>query len=152
MTLVQMVRMMGIISNQGQFFAPYGIVDIRTTDGTILYQRQQQTEPPTQIIDPDPVAELDGMLRDVVLEGTGKAANIPDYRVAGKTGTTQDFHDAWFIGYTPDLVAGVWTGNSNNKPMNRISGSTLPAVLWKKIVEQVRPKEEDPAEQVLEVE
>ena len=151
-TLVQMVRRMGIISNQGQFFAPYGIVDIRTTDGTILYQRQQQTEPPTQIIDPDPVAELDGMLRDVVLEGTGKAANIPDYRVAGKTGTTQDFHDAWFIGYTPDLVAGVWTGNSNNKPMNRISGSTLPAVLWKKIVEQVRPKEEDPAEQVLEVE
>jgi penicillin-binding protein 1A len=150
-TLVQLVRMMGIVSNQGQFFAPYGIVDIRTTDGNILYQRQQSTEPPAQLIDPDVIADLDGMLRGVVLEGTGKAANIPDYRVAGKTGTTQDYRDAWFIGYTPDLVAGVWMGNSNNQPMNKVPGSTLPAVLWRKIIEQARPKEPEPTEQTLEI-
>ena len=150
-TLLQMVGMMGIVSNQGQFFAPYGIVDIRRTDGNILYQRQS-TETPTQLIDPDTIADLDGMLRGVVLEGTGKAANITDYRVAGKTGTTQDYRDAWFIGYTPDLVAGVWMGNSNNQPMNKVPGSTLPAILWRKIVEQVRPKEPEPTEQVLEIE
>jgi penicillin-binding protein 1A len=151
-TLVQMVRMMGIISNQGQFFAPYGIVDIRTTDGTVVYQRQQSTEPPTQLIDPDIIADLDSMLRGVVVEGTGRAVNIPDYRVAGKTGTTQDYRDAWFIGYTPDLVAGVWMGNSNNQPMNRVDGSTLPTRLWRKIVEQVRPKKPEPTEQTLEIE
>lgn len=150
-TLVQLIHMMGVISNQGQFFAPYGIMDIRTTDGNILYQRQTQAGPPSQVVEPGPISELDGMLRSVVLEGTGKAANMSDYRVAGKTGTTQDFRDAWFVAYTPDLVAGVWMGNSNNQPMNRVSGSTLPTVLWRKIVEQVRPREEQP-EQTLVLE
>ena len=81
---------------------------------------------------------LNTMLRGVVARGTGTAANINE-TVAGKTGTTSDYHDAWFVGYVPDLVVGVWIGCDDNQQMGTMTGGTLPAHIWsifmKKIIE-----------------
>ena len=73
---------------------------------------------------------MNELLEGVIAHGTGKAAALPR-PAAGKTGTTQDYKDAWFIGYTADLVAGVWLGNDDNTPMNKVTGGTLPAPVWK---------------------
>src|SRR4029077_5359437 len=64
-----------------------------------------------------------------VREGTGRAAQV-DRPVAGKTGTSEDYRDAWFVGFTPDLVVGVWVGNDDNTPMNGVTGGSLPATIW----------------------
>ena len=73
------------------------------------------------------------MLSAVIDHGTGRSAALPR-PAAGKTGTTQDYRDAWFIGYTADLVAGVWLGNDDNTPMNKVTGGTLPAQAWRRFM------------------
>jgi len=74
------------------------------------------------------------MLNAALTRGTGKRAAIPGHVAAGKTGTTQDSRDAWFIGYTAQYVAGVWVGNDDNSRMNKVTGGTLPAELWHDIM------------------
>jgi penicillin-binding protein 1A len=70
------------------------------------------------------------MLEQTVTSGTGRSAALPGWPAAGKTGTSQEFRDAWFVGYTAPLIAGAWFGNDNNKPTRKASGSTLPAIAW----------------------
>src|SRR5579871_5683686 len=70
------------------------------------------------------------LMTQVTATGTGKAARLDDRPTAGKTGTTQDFHDAWFVGFTADLVCGVWMGNDDNSPMIKATGGTLPARMF----------------------
>ena len=77
------------------------------------------------------------MLFDVIEKGTGKSARLP-FAASGKTGTTQDYRDAWFVGYTDDLICAVWVGNDDNSPMKGITGGTLPAKIWKEIMAQTR--------------
>src|SRR5262249_39801757 len=77
-----------------------------------------------------PMIEL---LRGVVEHGTGRGASIDGF-AAGKTGTSQDYHDAWFMGFTDSLVVGVWVGNDDNSPMKRVTGGSLPATIWKQFV------------------
>ena len=79
------------------------------------------------------------LLQAVVTEGTGKAARLPNVTVAGKTGTTQESRDAWFIGFTPDLVVGVWVGNDDNEPMSGVVGGDLPAAIWRDFVSRALP-------------
>ena len=78
---------------------------------------------------------MNQMLAGVIANGTGKSAEL-GRPAAGKTGTTQEYRDAWFIGYTADLVAGVWLGNDDNTPMNKVTGGTLPAALWRNFMLQ----------------
>ena len=73
------------------------------------------------------------MLQEVISSGTGKRARINGF-AAGKTGTSQDNRDAWFVGFTDDLIAAVWLGNDDNSPMKNVSGSNLPAEIWQKIM------------------
>ncbi len=79
--------------------------------------------------------QLIGLLRGVVEHGTGRAAALPGF-AAGKTGTAQDYRDAWFIGFNDSLVVGVWVGNDDHSPMQRVTGGTLPAAIWKQFMEQ----------------
>ena len=75
-------------------------------------------------------AEMTDMLVLTVTEGTGRAARLADRPVAGKTGTSQDYRDAWFVGFTSNLVTGVWIGNDDNTPMERATGAGLPARIF----------------------
>ena len=79
------------------------------------------------------------LLQTVVNEGTGKAARLPNILVGGKTRTTQEYRDAWFIGFTQDIVVGVWVGNDDNSPTNRVIGGDLPANIWRDFVDRALP-------------
>jgi len=106
---------------------PYGIVEIRDSRGAVLYHRAGDGG--SRVVSPELAGTMNDLLSGVLSRGTGRAAAL-DRPAAGKTGTTQDFHDAWFIGYTADLVAGVWLGNDDNAPMKHVTGGTLPARTW----------------------
>jgi penicillin-binding protein 1A len=112
----------------GRAALPYGILEIRDRTGTVLYKRAGDGG--AQVIAPEIVGNLNEMLAGVITSGTGRAAQL-DRPAAGKTGTTQDFRDAWFIGFTADIVAGVWLGNDDNSAMNHVTGGTLPAKTWR---------------------
>ena len=86
-----------------------------------------------QVVSPEFAGTMNEMLSAVIGHGTGSSAALPR-PAAGKTGTTQDYRDAWFIGYTADLVAGVWLGNDDNTPMNKVTGSSLPAEAWRRFM------------------
>ena len=87
--------------------------------GNVLYKRSGGG--PGQVMGGHAAAEMLDMMQAVVTSGTGQAASL-DRPVAGKTGTSQDYRDAWFIGFTADLVTGVWVGNDDNTPMNKVTG------------------------------
>jgi penicillin-binding protein 1A len=115
--------------NGGKRVVPHGI-----ESATINQRREAIAEPePMAVVDPDIAAEMARMLGAVVAGGTGRAAAIPGHFVAGKTGTTQDNRDAWFIGFTGGRLIGIWLGNDGNAPMRNVMGGTLPAQLFRQI-------------------
>ncbi len=126
--LLELVSAYAPFANGGTGVLAYGITEITDSGGKVVYRRSGSG--PGQVIPPDEVGMMNGMLQGVIAHGTGKAAALPR-PAAGKTGTTQDYKDAWFIGYTADLVAGVWVGNDDNTPMNKVTGGSLPAPVWK---------------------
>ncbi len=117
-------------ANGGKGVFPHAVLSIKTRDGDILYERLGGG--PGRVIAKHHVAQMNAMLAETVRSGTGRRAKLEGGRpVAGKTGTSQDFRDAWFIGYTANVVAGVWVGNDDNTPMKTITGGTIPASIWK---------------------
>ena len=126
--LLELVSAYAPFANGGNGVLAYGITEITDTSGKVIYRRSGGG--PGQVVPPDEVGLMNEMLAGVVGHGTGKAAALPR-PVAGKTGTTQEYKDAWFIGYTADLVAGVWFGNDDNTPMEKVTGGSLPAPAWK---------------------
>ncbi len=112
---------------------PYGITEIRDPKGNVLWRRTGAG--PGRVIDSGIAGEMNGMLMGVIQHGTGRAAQL-DRPAAGKTGTTEDFRDALFMGFTADLVTGVWFGNDDNAPMKNVTGGTLPARTWKTFMVQ----------------
>ena len=110
---------------------PHGITEIRDGAGKIVFRRTGSG--PGQVVTPELTGTMNQMLSGVIGHGTGKSAALPR-PAAGKTGTTQDYRDAWFIGYTADLVAGVWLGNDDNTPMNKVTGGSLPAQTWRRFM------------------
>jgi len=129
MGLLELTNAYTAFANGGYTVQAYGVLEVRDAAGNVLFKRNGQSVM-AQMIDPGPLAELNELLQGVVENGTGRAARI-GRPVAGKTGTTSDYRDAWFIGYTPDLIAGVWVGNDDNTPMNKVSGGGLPAQIWR---------------------
>jgi penicillin-binding protein 1A len=146
LTLLDLTAAFGTFANKGISVWPYGILAIKDKAGFVLYQRENESGSP--VIDLKYVKQMNRMLTGVVNNGTGRAAKL-SFPVAGKSGSNGDI-DAWFVGYTPDLVAGVWTGNDNNKPMNKIStGGRLPARAWAAFMKSVYGSESKPAEQLI---
>ena len=126
-SLLELTGAYDAVANGGFGVVPHGIQEIRTRDGQVLYQRQGSG--PGRVLSDQVDQEMNQLLAGVVESGTGRAALL-DRPAAGKTGTTQDFHDAWFVGYTADLIAGVWVGNDDNEPMKRVTGGSLPVRIW----------------------
>jgi penicillin-binding protein 1A len=127
-TPLELVAAYDAFANGGIGVIPYAIRTIKTTDGKVLYRRTPVDL--GRVIDPVPLGMMNSMFRQVVNIGTGKGAAIGGWDIGGKTGTSQDYRDAWFIGFTGKLVTGVWIGNDDNSPTRRASGSNLPVEVW----------------------
>jgi penicillin-binding protein 1A len=115
--------------NGGYRIAPYGIERIRTASGQVLFQHKVQLA--TQAVQNPGLDEMQRMMRTVMVSGTGTHAKVAGYDMAGKTGTTSDYKDAWFCGYTGGITTVVWTGRDDAKPMVKITGATAPSEIWR---------------------
>ncbi|HUO54939.1 MAG TPA: penicillin-binding protein 1A [Rhodoblastus sp.] len=115
-------------ANGGIGVQPHIITKVRTADGKLLYARRGSSN--GRVIDPTYVAMMNSMLEQTLVIGTGRKADLPGWQAAGKTGTSQDYRDAWFVGYTSQLVTGVWLGNDDNSPTRKASGANLPVEVW----------------------
>lgn len=131
-TVLDMATAYTAIANGGYAVWPHAIEEIYSRDGFQLYQREKDEK--TRILDAGAVEELTEMLEKVIKSGTGHRADIGRF-AAGKTGTSQDNRDAWFVGFTDNLAAAVWLGNDDNSPMKGVYGSGLPAQIWKKVLQ-----------------
>jgi penicillin-binding protein 1A len=127
-SVLEMVGGYAPFANGGLGVSPHVVTRIRTADGKVLYARQPDQL--GQVIEPRNVAAMNTMMQETLLSGTARKAEIPGWMAAGKTGTSQDFRDAWFIGYTAHLVCGVWLGNDDNSPTKKATGGGLPVEVW----------------------
>jgi penicillin-binding protein 1A len=127
-SLLELVGAYVPFANSGRCITPHVVLKIRTTRGKLLYARQPDQL--GQVIDPNNVAMMNTMMEETLRSGTARKAELPGWVAAGKTGTSQDFRDAWFIGYTTNLVTGVWLGNDDNTPTKRAVGGGLPVEIW----------------------
>jgi penicillin-binding protein 1A len=127
-SVVELVGAYVPFANGGLGVSPHVVNRIRTAEGKVLYARS--ADQLGQVIEPRNVAAMNTMMQETLLSGTAHKAELPGWMAAGKTGTSQDFRDAWFIGYTSQLVTGVWLGNDDNSPTRRTTGGSLPVEVW----------------------
>jgi penicillin-binding protein 1A len=132
-TPIDMAASYAVFANGGKRADPYAAWEVRNSSGEVIYRHDRDT-PPKQVLDTRVVHDMNFMLNKVVEEGTGKRAALEGIPVAGKTGTTNGYKDAWFVGYTGNLVASVWYGNDDSSPMNDMTGGTLPAMTWHEVM------------------
>jgi penicillin-binding protein 1A len=130
--LLELATAYGTLASGGLAVEPFAIRRILAGDGEVLFERREAS--PRMLVAPDTIGAMNTMLNAAMVSGTGRRAAFPRHQAAGKTGTTQDFRDAWFMGYTAHLVAGVWFGNDDGSPMNRVTGGGLPALVWRDVM------------------
>jgi penicillin-binding protein 1A len=130
--LVELVAAFAAVANGGFRATPWTVQEMRANDGEIVFVGAER--PRERVLRAQHAAEMRRMLAAVVREGTGRAAD-PGFWAAGKTGTTSGNRDAWFVGFTEHLVAGVWLGNAaSGTPMIGVSGGGLPAQIWRAVM------------------
>src|SRR5262249_21022836 len=122
----------GVLASGGRSVDTHIVRRVRTAAGKVLFERRP--EPAKVVVAPVHVAAMNDMLGAVVSSGTGKRAALPGHVAAGKTGTSQDYRDAWFVGYADRFVAGVWVGNDDSRPRHGVMGGNRPARLWHDIM------------------
>jgi penicillin-binding protein 1A len=131
-SVVELVGAYAPFANGGFAVSPHVVTRIKTLEGKLLYMRQPEER--NQVIEPRYVAMMNTMMRETLVSGTAKKAEIPGWMAAGKTGTSQDFRDAWFVGYTANLVTGVWLGNDDSSPTKKATGGGLPVEVWSRFM------------------
>jgi penicillin-binding protein 1A len=132
-TVLDMTASYAVFANGGKRATPYATWEVRNPQGDVIY-RHDRDAPQPQVLDTRVVHDMNFMLNKVVEEGTGRRANIEGIKAAGKTGTTNAYRDAWFVGYTGNLAAGVWFGNDDHTSTRNMTGGTLPAMTWKEVM------------------
>ena len=132
-SLIELSAAYAPFANGGMRAQPYGITRISTREGVVLWQRPPAPAKP--VLSARAYALMNVMLQRVMNAGTGRRARLKDRVSAGKTGTTNDFRDAWFIGYASGHIAGVWVGDDKNRAMRKVTGGTLPAQIWRAYME-----------------
>jgi penicillin-binding protein 1A len=134
---LEMAQAYAPFSNGGDLALAYGIERIRTADGKVLYEHHQEAR--QNVIANPALTYMVQMMRTVISSGTGTRAAIKGYDLAGKTGTTSDYKDAWFMGYTGGFVTAVWVGKDNNTPMRKVTGGGAPAEIWRAFMATALP-------------
>jgi penicillin-binding protein 1A len=128
-SLMEMVSAFAPFANSGMAIVPHVVESVRLKDSQkLLYRRIPQSL--GQVVDPRYVGMMNTMMQETLLSGTARKAELAGRPAAGKTGTSQDFRDGWFVGYTAQLVAGVWLGNDDSSPTKKMTGGGLPAEIW----------------------
>jgi penicillin-binding protein 1A len=131
-TPLELVAAYAAFANGGIGVQPHVISRVRTASGKQLYARKNASF--GRVIDPQYVAMMNTMMEETLLTGTAHKAELPGWQAAGKTGTSQEWRDAWFVGYTSYLVAGVWLGNDDGTPTKKVSGGNLPVEIWSRFM------------------
>jgi penicillin-binding protein 1A len=146
-SLLELTGAYAAIARGGSSVPPYIVSRVLDSDGKVVYERKSGAS--GGLGAGRAIADLSAMLARVVERGTGRTAQLRGRHVAGKTGTTQEYRDAWFIGFTDSYTAGVWVGNDDYSPMNKVTGGTLPARIWRDaMVEIVGEDEAEPEPRV----
>ncbi len=131
---LEMATAHGAFLNDGHVAPPHVVDQVRDREGDVIYRPESE---PQQAVDTEVAQQVDDAMREVVTDGTGSAADIPDERVRGKTGTSQSFADAWFVGGTDDMATAVWVGDpSARTPMPGVTGGEAPAEVWREFTEE----------------
>jgi penicillin-binding protein 1A len=133
-TLLELTSAFVPFANGGAPVVPYTINRITTREGVVLYERRGEGF--GAAMSSYDLGSMNEMLRAVVTSGTARRAQFGEFEIAGKTGTSQDYRDAWFIGYTSHLAGGVWAGNDDNSPTQKVTGGSIPAAVWKDVMER----------------
>jgi penicillin-binding protein 1A len=129
---LELVAAYAAFANGGIGVQPHVISRVRTANGKQLYARKNASF--GRVIDPQYVSMMNTMMQETLLTGTAHKAELPGWQAAGKTGTSQEWRDAWFVGYTSYLVAGVWLGNDDGTPTKKVSGGNLPVEIWSRFM------------------
>ncbi len=137
---IDMATAYDAFANGGRRVEAYGISRIRTPQGRVIYQRAARDAAAGQAINNPSLYYMNQMLRGVVTGGTARSAAISGRDIAGKTGTTSDYKDAWFVGYTGGFVTAVWVGKDDNTAMRGVTGGAAPAAIWKGFMEAALPR------------
>jgi penicillin-binding protein 1A len=124
----------GIFVNGGKSITPHAVLEVRTGTGDLVWRFDRDGKKPVQVISPQVALDMSMMLHSAAEQGTGRRAMLPNIPIAGKTGTTNAYRDAWFVGFTGNYIAGVWYGNDDYQVTNRMTGGSLPAMTWQQIM------------------
>lgn len=130
--LLELTGAYSTIAHDGERRRPFLITGITDTRGHTLYEHEAR--PGVREVEPDVAQTVSTLLQDVVQNGTGQAARMGNRPVAGKTGTSQSYRDAWFVGFSADYTAGVWVGNDDDTPTADVTGGSLPARIWQRFM------------------
>ncbi|MBM3606941.1 MAG: PBP1A family penicillin-binding protein [Alphaproteobacteria bacterium] len=133
-TPLELIAAYAPFANGGIRIQPHIITQVKTASGKVLYRRKGASF--GRVIEPQNVAMMNAMMQETLLTGTARRAELTGWQAAGKTGTSQDYRDAWFVGYTSYMITGVWLGNDDSSPTKRVSGGNLPVDIWSTVMRE----------------